>query len=103
MNKRNIDYTIDAVIPWVDGNDPLWLKQKSEYSSDITSSVRSFDYQEWGLLKYWFRGIEECAPWIRNVFFITWGHIPEWLNRENEKLIIVNHKDYIPEKYLVLF
>ena len=103
MRNGESNYPIDIVIPWVDGNDPAWLEQKAKYSGEITTSVRRFDYQEWGLLKYWFRGIEECAPWVRNVFFITWGHIPEWLNTNNQKLRIVNHKDYIPGEYLPTF
>ena len=103
MISGNKDYPIDIVIPWVDGDDPQWLKQKAEYSGDVTQSVRNFDYQEWGLLKYWFRGIEKCAPWVRNIFFITWGHVPKWLNTSNQRIKIVNHKDYIPEKYLPTF
>ena len=38
-----------------------------------------------------------------NYNFVTWGHLPKWLNIDNEKLVIVNHQDYIPEKYLPTF
>ena len=34
---------------------------------------------------------------------MTWGHLPAWLNTDNEKLVIVNHRDYIPGKYLPTF
>ena len=51
-------------------------------------------------MRYWFRGIEKFMPFVNKIFFVTWGHIPEWLNTDNEKLVIVNHRDYIPEKYL---
>ena len=56
-----------------------------------------------GLLKYWFRAVEAYAPWVGQVHFITWGHLPEWLNTQCPKLHIVNHEDYIPEKYLPTF
>lgn len=101
--ERNGSDPIDIVILWVDGNDPAWLEEKRQYQKDTTSSVHTFDYQEWDLLRYWFRGIEKNAPWVRNVFFVTWGHLPAWLNTAAPKLRIVNHKDYIPEKYLPTF
>ena len=43
------------------------------------------------------------APWVRKIHFITYGHVPEWLDRSNPKLNIVNHKEFIPEKYLPTF
>ncbi len=42
-------------------------------------------------------------PWVNKVHFVTWGHLPSWLNTDCEKLHIVNHKDYIPEEYLPTF
>lgn len=101
--ERSENNPIDIVIPWVDGNDPAWLAQKAEYSGEMTTSVHDYNYQEWGMLKYWFRGIEKYAPWVRNIYFITWGHLPSWLNTGCPKLKIINHRDYIPEKYLPTF
>lgn len=97
MNK------IDFVIPWVDGNDPEWRKQKNEYSPSKESDTGVNRYRDMGILKYWFRAVESYAPWVNKVHFITCGHLPQWLNTECEKLNIVNHKDYIPEKYLPTF
>ncbi len=96
---------IDAVILWVDGNDEKWQLEKNKYdkskkSSGVNDIVR---YREWDNLKYWFRGIEKYAPWINNIYFVTWGHLPEWLDVDNPKLKIINHKDYIPNKYLPVF
>lgn len=98
-----MNYPIDVVIPWVDGNDPEWLAERNRYYTGNEESVHSFDYQDWGLLKYWFRGIEAFAPWIRYVYFVTWGHLPSWLNVKNPKLRIIKHSDYIPKKYLPTF
>lgn len=95
---------IDFVIIWVDGSDESWLKEKNEYSPkkiDITNS--SIRYRDYGILKYWFRGIEKYTPWVNKIHFVTWGHIPQWLDTTNPKLNIVNHKDYIPKKYLPTF
>ena len=93
---------IDIVIPWVDGSDPAWLEERAKYSGK-NCDVRPARYRDWGLMPYWFRSIEKYAPWVRKIHFITWGHVPEWLDTSNAKLHIVNHKDYIPEEYLPTF
>lgn len=95
---------IDIVLLWVDGGDPEWQKEKNEYSPvkvDYSSSDNRF--RDWDNLQYVFRGIEKNAPWVNNIFFITWGHLPKWLNTNHPKLKIINHKDYIPEEYLPTF
>ena len=56
--KLNSD--IDIVIPWVDGSDPEWQIEFKKYSPDpLLCDVRFERYRDLGLLKYWFRGIEE--------------------------------------------
>lgn len=101
--SKDTKHPIDFVLTWVDGADPEWKKEKALYSNMESSSVHTFDYQDWGLLRYWFRGIEKYAPWVNKIYFVTWGHIPEWLNVSHDKLVLVNHKDYIPKEYLPTF
>lgn len=105
MNKNN---DIDFVIPWVDGSDPEWQKEKALYSQDTGEIASSQNndrarYEDWGLLRYWFRGVENFAPWVRKIHFVTWGHVPSWLNLNHPKLNIVKHEDYIPKEYLPTF
>lgn len=94
---------IDFVITWVDGNDPEWQKEKARYSGKSTGDGRAKRYRDWEFLPYWFRSIEKCAPWVNRIHFVTCGHLPPWLNTDNPKLHIVNHRDYIPEQYLPTF
>lgn len=94
---------VDIVIMWVDGNDPKWQKEKMKYQANKNADASIYRYRDWGLLKYLFRGIEENASWVNKVYFVTWGHLPEWLNTKYEKIKIINHKDYIPKKYLPTF
>ena len=98
---------IDVVISWVDGNDPLWRSSKAEWEKKIKGIEESNNgdlrYRDWDNLQYIFRGIETFMPWVNKVHFVTWGHLPSWLNTDCEKLHIVNHKDYIPEEYLPTF
>ena len=98
---------IDFIVTWVDGNDPDWLKQKHEYLGAAYNArevdVRDVRYRPWDTLKYLFRGIDTYAPWVRRIHFVTWGHLPSWLNTSNPRLNVVKHSDYIPEKYLPTF
>ena len=95
---------IDFVILWVDGSDPAWLKEKSVYESkkeDDSNSINRF--RDWNLLPYWFRAVEKFTPWVRQIHFVTWGHVPKFLNLEAPKLHIVRHEEFISPKYLPTF
>ena len=100
-------YDIDFVIVWVDGNDPKWIKDFNKHVStdcDVkTVDVRPERYKDYGLLKYWFRGVEKYAPWERTVHFVTNGQKPDWLNLNSPKLNFVKHSDYIPKEFLPVF
>ncbi len=100
--KRN--RPIDFVIIWVDGNDPEWRAVKRQYaphsSGEDDQEVR---YRDWDNLQYWFRAVEKYTPWVRKIHFVTWGHLPAWLNVNHPKLHIVKHEDYIPPEYLPTF
>lgn len=94
---------IDFVITWVDGSDPAWKAEKERYLPDGQSDAGDERYRDWGLLKYWFRGVEKFTPWVRRVHLVTWGHVPGWLRKNHRKLHIVRHDDFIPEEYLPTF
>lgn len=55
------------------------------------------------ILQYWFRGVEKFAPWVNRIYFVTWGHIPSWLNLSHPKLKVVRHEEFIPTDYLPTF
>lgn len=94
---------IDFVVTWVDGNDPAWQRERAavlgetELKSNGNGVCR---YRDWASFRYWFRAVEEFAPWVRYVHLVTWGHVPTWLNRECPKLRIVNHRDFMPAEFL---
>lgn len=95
---------IDFVILWVDGNDSEWQKEKSRYQSNKLTENNSVNrYRDWNLLPYWFRSVEQFAPFVRRIHFVTWGHLPSFLNTQNPKLHIVRHDEFIPQKYLPTF
>ena len=94
---------IDAVILWVDGNDPKWIEERKKYQADKSQDAGNSRYRDWGMLKYLFRSICKYAPWIRTVHLVTCGQKPEWLEMECKKLHFVKHSDFMPKQYLPTF
>jgi hypothetical protein len=107
MNYSSCNSEIDIVVTWVDPSDPDWNALRVSHSkSEKYEEVADFSvarHRDWDNLRYWFRGVEKFAPWVRKVHFITHGHLPVWLNVNHPKLNIVKHADYIDSKYLPTF
>ncbi|MCO4638282.1 Receptor polysaccharide phosphotransferase [Streptococcus infantarius subsp. infantarius] len=57
-------------------------------------------YRDYDVFNYWFRMIEKNAPWVNNVYLITNGQKPDWLNLEHPKLKLVTHREFMPKEYL---
>ena len=98
MNQK-----IDFIIAWVDGWDKEWQFQRNKYAGKNPEDMAENRFRDWNNLKYIFRWIEKFTPRINNVFFVTCGHYPSWLNLEYPKLKFVKHEDYIPKEYLPTF
>lgn len=95
---------IDIVVTWVDDTDPVWRKKKEAYTgTEVVEGNTEVRYRDWDTLKYWFRGVEKFAPWVRYVHFVTDNQKPEWLNLDHPKLKWVKHTDFIPAEYLPTF
>lgn len=98
---------IDVVITWVDDNDVKWRNERAKYligdNSVKEDTKEDMRFRNWDNLQYVFRGIEKYMPWVRKIHFVTYGHLPKWLNTDNPKLNIVRHEDFMPKEYLPSF
>jgi len=94
---------IDFIIAWVDGWDKEWQKERNKYAWKDPEDLADYRFRDMGTLKYLFRWIEKFTPWVNNVFFVTCGHYPDWLNLNYPKLKFIKHEDYIPREYLPTF
>ncbi len=93
---------IDFVITWLDSSDPEWQKQYELYK-DVKGDKGKGRFREMNIFQYWFRSVERYTPWVNKVFLITNGKFPDWINKDNPKLVLVKHEDYIPNEYLPTF
>lgn len=58
-------------------------------NDDAFSENRFSDKDE---LKYSLRSVEKYANWVRNIYIVTNGQIPNWLNTSHPQIKMVNHK-----------
>lgn len=103
---------IDIVVTYLDENKGNWRKDSSlrkEY--EIIKGIQNKENRQafgeerirnWNTLRYWLRGVEKNCDWVRNVIIVVYdkNQVPEWVNQENSRLIIVEHKDYIEKDIL---
>ena len=94
---------IDAVITWVDGDDPNHRMKRRKYAcadeltnDDVGGEIR---YRSVGEIRYCVASILRFAPFVRKIFIVTDGQDPKldgFISRnfpDNEKKIeIVDHK-----------
>ena len=59
---------MDAVITYVNGLDPVW---QASYSKAAGVPALAKRFRDWGTLKYLLRGIENCMPFIDDVFLVV--------------------------------
>lgn len=94
---------IDFVVTWLDSTDPEWQESYYKYRPDSNGLKGNARFRNMDIFRYWFRAVEEYAPWVNKVYLITNGKFPNWINRDNPKLVLVKHSDYVPEEYLPTF
>ena len=103
MDNLKESNTIDFVVTWLDSSDPAWQKEFVKFKKETTESTESARFRNLDIFNYWFRAVEQFAPWVNKVFLVTNGTFPKWINRSHPKLVLVKHSDYIPEEFLPTF
>ncbi|RWR35977.1 sugar phosphotransferase, partial [Pediococcus acidilactici] len=98
-----MDFKIDFVVSWVNGQDPKWLEKYVEYKDDDTLDVKNARFRDYGIFKYWFRAVEQNAPWVNHIYLVTDDQKPSWLEAENPKITVIDHSEIINDKYRPVF
>lgn len=99
----NNNKKIDFVLTWVDDNDPEWRTQRNKYSPENLTMNGNERFRDWDNLQFLFRGFETFTPWVNRIHFVTFGHLPNWLNTQHPKLNVVRHEDFLEPQNLPLF
>lgn len=97
-----ITFPIDVVYTWVDGNDPVWQKKYAKYRPEAASNPRNNSasrYTNRDELKYSLRSLSMYgSSFVRNVYIVTDGQTPKWLNTEAPGIKVVDHKEIFADK-----
>lgn len=97
-----MDFPIDIVFTWVDGNDPDWQMTERKFRNQSNGDSGINRFRDYGLLKNAIERVLKFAPWVHRVFLITANQAPKWA-RENSKIVTVDHRDFIDSQYLPTF
>ena len=91
---------MDAVITYVDGNDPVWRKS---FAQAVGVPAIEKRYRDWGTLVYLVRGIRRYMPFIRKVFLVVSGEsqVPLWVSGSDVRVVL--HSEIIPQRFLPVF
>lgn len=107
--KYRVDFPVDLVYTWVDGNDPVWREKRDRYMPKhsttglVPSTHNEARWRDNNELMYSLRSVEMYAPWVNHIYIITDGQVPAWLNRSHPKITIVDHRDIMPTDALPVF
>ncbi|SNU01989.1 Stealth protein CR3, conserved region 3 [Ruaniaceae bacterium KH17] len=87
---------IDVVYTWVDNSDPDWRaryaralgEESDQLHAGATDPVRFTSFDE---LRYSLRSVLTYADWVRNIYIVTDGQVPEWLDTSHSRIKMVDH------------
>ncbi|MFF2012757.1 stealth family protein [Streptomyces sp. NPDC058195] len=95
-------FPIDVVYTWVDDSDPVWAAERDAARSgrpgapapslhaQAANDARFTSRDE---LRYSLRSLHQYAPWVRNVYLVTAGQVPAWLDTDVPGLQVVDHRE----------
>lgn len=76
----------------------FFAKQGTENDKKEDADISASRFADNEELKYSLRSVEKHAPWVRNIFVVTNGQIPSWLNLDNPRLKLVTHEELFLNK-----
>lgn len=105
-----VDSELDVVLPYVDSSDPEWqdlflrTRNKSfrtETAKNLFLKLFSNRYASYGMFRYWWRGYEKFGPpGSVHLLLQSESQIPKWLDRDNPRIKIHFHSEFMPEDAL---
>lgn len=93
---------VDAVIPWVDGDDPLHRQRLDAYLASRggarPAAARATRFHDAGELDWCVASILRFAPWFRTIFIVTDRQVPALVARLHGtplagRVRVVDHRD----------
>lgn len=101
-------FPIDAIYTWVDGDTPAFRANLAATRAAWHEPILPFSdephrFRDSGELRYSLRSLAAHAPWVRDVYVVTNGEFPPWLDTTAPGLHLVRHSDIIAPTNLPTF
>lgn len=92
---NEVQFPVDVVYTWVDGDDPRWQARRDKYrpggpSGNAAKNSRFVSHDE---LKYSLRSLQMYGDFVRHIYLVTDDQVPEWLDTSAPGLTVVDHRD----------
>ncbi|MEV0455342.1 stealth family protein [Catellatospora methionotrophica] len=96
---NDVQFPIDVVFTWVDGDDPAWRSRKAQalgedpddsFAGLATNASRFTSRDE---LLYSMRSLHAFAPWVNHIYLVTDDQTPSWLDPTSPYVTLVSHKE----------
>jgi hypothetical protein len=97
---------IDFVFIYVNGLDPKHIEKKNFYMNDNNKKYnKNIRYENIDEIKYSVNSVIKNLKWINKIYIVTDEQIPPIEDKliSTSKVIIIDHKQIIPSKYLPTF
>jgi len=97
---------IDFVFLYVNGHDPKHIEKKNKYLKEENKIYNPVHrYEDIEEIKYSVNSILKNLNWVNKIYIVTDNQIPPVNPKliETSKVIIIDHKQIIPKKYLPTF
>ena len=99
----DIDFPVDVVYTWVDGNDPEWQARRDRLVAELDRSAvatasAAARFRERDELRYSLRSIDMFAPWVRHIFIVTAGQRPSWLDDSHPQITVIDHREVFRDR-----
>ncbi|MFD7863730.1 stealth family protein [Streptomyces sp. NPDC057682] len=95
-------FPVDVVYTWVDDKDPVWAAKRDAARSGRAGSpapglhaqaANDARFTSRDELRYSLRSLHQYAPWVRNIYLVTAGQQPAWLDTDVPGLRVVDHRE----------
>jgi hypothetical protein len=92
---NEVQFPIDVVYTWVDGEDPRWQAKRDRYrpqggNGNAAKASRFVSHDE---LKYSLRSLQMYGDFVRHIYLVTDDQVPDWLDTSAPGLTVVDHRE----------
>lgn len=96
----DVDFDIDVVFSWVDGDDPAYLAERARYLAELQinpADSGATRYRQIDELRYALRSVRAFAPWVRRIFIATDSTPPSWLDPDHPAVTVVRSEEFFAD------